>query len=39
MTSSGAGKHCVHTHVWRLWTPVSAILLVLEKNLGVKRGR
>jgi hypothetical protein len=27
------------TYVWRLCTPVSAILLVFEKNLGVKRGR
>lgn len=27
------------THVWRLWTPVSDILAVLEKNFCVRRGR
>jgi hypothetical protein len=27
------------TYVWRLWTPVSDILAVLEKNFCVRRGR
>jgi hypothetical protein len=27
------------THVWRLWTPVSDILAVWEKNFCVRRGR
>ena len=34
-------RHCDiwKTHVWRLCTPVSDILAVLEKNFCVKRGR